>query len=85
MGSLRASEVGSIEVMPQVLKGMWPENMKNSFLFCFKNHRTIIALCLSSKANWNHHMKQKNENFHRKNMMTILHTRLFHTKRITLT
>jgi hypothetical protein len=31
-GSLRASEVGSIEVMPQVPKEMWPENMKIFFL-----------------------------------------------------
>jgi hypothetical protein len=33
-GSLRASEVGSIEFMPQVPKGMWPENMNEPF-FCF--------------------------------------------------
>jgi hypothetical protein len=31
-GSLRALEVGSIEVMPKVPEGMWPENMKNPFL-----------------------------------------------------
>jgi hypothetical protein len=32
-GSLRASEVGSIEVMPQVLKGMWPKNMRKPFFY----------------------------------------------------
>jgi hypothetical protein len=31
-GSLRASQVGSIEVIPPVPKEMWPENIKN-FLF----------------------------------------------------
>jgi hypothetical protein len=35
-GSLRASEVGSIEDMPQVLEGMWPENMKKPFIFVFR-------------------------------------------------
>jgi hypothetical protein len=28
-----ASEMGSIEDMPQVLEGMWPENMKKPFIF----------------------------------------------------
>jgi hypothetical protein len=31
LGSLRVSEVGSIEVMPQVPKGMWPENMRRPY------------------------------------------------------
>jgi hypothetical protein len=34
-GSLRAAEVGSIEVMPQVPKGMWPKNMRKPFYFGF--------------------------------------------------
>jgi hypothetical protein len=36
-GSLRASKVGSIEVMPQVPKGMWPENMRKSFFYLTLN------------------------------------------------
>jgi hypothetical protein len=35
LGYLHASEVGSIEVMPQVPKGMWPENMREPF-FVFR-------------------------------------------------
>jgi hypothetical protein len=34
-GSLCASEVGSIEVMPQVPKEMWPENIRQFLLFLF--------------------------------------------------
>jgi hypothetical protein len=32
-GSLRTSEVGSIEIMPQVPWRIWPENMRILFLF----------------------------------------------------
>jgi hypothetical protein len=42
--------VGSIEAMPQVFKGMWPENLKNSFFlflespdnYCFMLEVQII-------------------------------------------
>jgi hypothetical protein len=50
--------VVSIEVMPQVPKGMWPENMRKSFFYL-----TLNGLMLQSfKDNWNHHnLEKKNQ------------------------
>jgi hypothetical protein len=59
-GSLRASEVGSIEVKPQVPKGMWPENMNEPFfLFCFQNHRTLNGLMLEVQRKLESSYKKK--------------------------
>jgi hypothetical protein len=42
-GSLRASEVGNIEVMPQIPKGMWPENLRKLFFLFLKSPKWLNA------------------------------------------
>jgi hypothetical protein len=45
-GSLHNSEVGSIEVIPQVSNEMWPENIRKPFFLFLESPGTLNGLML---------------------------------------